>query len=204
MERIWRDARSIGDLGGAMAGWLEGHIASRPGHALGEPARPDAETEHLVPVLARLCRRGYVTTGSQPGLEQTGHDDPWEQRAYVEGCIATGDRLLLRLVREARAAGLFVSVHGAGRSIGPRKGFTVTRQNGEPRGSSGGRHSWYWRRSILPGVGRRARRQLRREGAWVAIVDPEWGRDDRLWDMLEQVCARECRAQNDPGVRAVR
>lgn len=45
MDRIWSDARSIGDLGGAMAGWLEGRVASWPGCSAG----PDDETLPLIP-----------------------------------------------------------------------------------------------------------------------------------------------------------
>lgn len=183
MDRIWRDARSIGELGGAMAGWLEGRIATHPGCSAG----PDDETLPLVPVLARLNRRGYVTTVSQPGsLGMSADGRPWEQRACVEGYIAAGDPLLLRIVRTARAAGLIVTAHGSGRAVGPRKGLTVSRWGSESCTGVGGRYGRLRRRSELPWIGHRARRQLAREGAVLAVVDPVWGRDDVLWSVLDE------------------
>lgn len=192
MDRIWRDARSIGDLGGAMAGWLEGRIGSRPGY---NDSRPDGETEHLIPVLARLNRRGFVTTDSQPGFEGVAFDGrPWTQRAAVQGYVAVGDPLLDRIVRAARAAGLIVTAYGAGRSVGPRRGLAATMWAGEVHTGFGGRPGRGWRRSALPGIGRRARRQLAREGVLLAVIDPVWGRDDVLWSVLDP-------AHNDQGMR---
>lgn len=185
MDAIWHSARSIGDLGCAMADWLEGRVPSWPGCAAG----PDDETLPLVPVLARLNRRGFVTTLSQPGDDGTCTDGrPWTQRAVVEGYIAAGDPLLNRVIRAARAAGLIVTAHGAGRAVGPRRGLTVSRWAGEPRTGCGGRHGRSYRRAEWRGAGRRARRQLAREGVALAVIDPVWGRDDVLWDLLDSIC----------------
>lgn len=195
MDRIWRDARSIGDLGGAMAGWLEGRIGSWPGCSAG----PDEETLPLVRVLARLCRRGYATTMSQPGHHSVADDGrPWVQRACVEGWISVHDPALPRVIRAARSAGLFVTAYGAGKAAGPRKGLKVTRWGDDVRLDCGGRPSFAMRRGTLSGVGRRARRQIRREGVWLAVVDPVWGRDDVLWPVLDQVIGY---AHNDQGMR---
>jgi hypothetical protein len=180
MDRIWRDTRSIDELGGAMAGWLEGHIASQPGCSVG----PDEETLPLVPVLARLNRRGYVTTMSQPGDGGTADDGRrWEQRAAVEGWISCRNPLLGPFIRQARAAGLIVSAYGPGRAVGPRRGLTVSRCGDEFRTGAGGRQ----RRTGLPGIGREARRELDRYGVALAVIDPVWGRDTRLWPLLDQV-----------------
>jgi hypothetical protein len=194
VDRIWRDARSIGDLGGAMAGWLEGHVADRPGYAHGEPSRPDEETNHLVPVLARLNRRGWVTTDSQPGSDGR----PWAQRAAVQGWISSADPLLNRVIRAARAAGLIVTAHGAGRAVGPARGLVATRWDGEPQAGFGGRPSGLRRAPELSGVGRLARRELIRHGVALAVIDPVWGRDGVLWSVLDQVTG--C-AHNDQGMR---
>lgn len=194
MDRIWSNARSIGDLGGAMAGWLEGHIATHPGCSAG----PDDETLPLVPVLARLNRRGYVTTLSQPGMETFGYGDEWAQRACVEGWISVNDPLLPRIIRAARAAGLIVSAYGAGRAVGPRDGLTVSRWGEESRLGCGGRVSWFRRRVEWRGTGRRAHRQLAREGVALAVIDPVWGRDDVLWPVLDEAMDY---AHNDQGTR---
>ncbi|WP_086559936.1 DUF6919 domain-containing protein [Streptomyces africanus] len=183
MDRIWRDARSIGDLGGAMAGWLEGRIASQPGC----PAGPDDETLPLVPVLARLNRRGWVTTCSQPGETGTAYDGRrWEQRAAVEGWISCRNPLLGTLIRQARATGLIVSAYGPGRAVGPSRGLVVTRWGDEPHTGFGGRPRRFQRRAELPGIGRQARQELARHGVALAVIDPVWGRDSVLWDALDQ------------------
>lgn len=172
-----------------MAGWLEGRVADRPGYNHGRPCRPDDETGHLVPVLARLNRRGWVTTDSQPGLDDVAFDGrPWVQRAAVQGWIAATDPLLPRIIRAARAEGLFVSAHGVGRSVGPRRGLVVTRWGGEPHTGFGGRPGRLHGFTELSGAGRRARRQLAREGVALAVIDPVWGRDDVLWTLLDRLC----------------
>jgi hypothetical protein len=183
VDRIWRDARSIDELGGAMAGWLEGRIATHPGCSAG----PDDETLPLVPVLARLNRRGFVTTMSQPGEEITvSGGRPWVQRATVEGWISCRNPLLATLIRQARAAGLIVTAYGAGRAVGPRRGLIVSRWGNDPHLGAGGRPGWLRSRMELPGIGRRARRELVRHGVALAVVDPIWGRDTVLWDVLDQ------------------
>jgi hypothetical protein len=185
MDRIWRDVRSIGELGAAMAGWLEGRIDSRPGYV--PRCGPDEETAHLVPVLARLNRRGWVTTDSQPGLVGPAFDGRlWEQRAAVQGWAATDDPLLSRIVRTARSAGLIVTAYGPGRTVGPRHGLLATRWGGEPHTGFGGRPSRFQRRTELEGIGRPARRELAREGVALAVIDPVWGRDTVLWSALDR------------------
>lgn len=197
MDRIWRDARSIGELGGAMAGWLEGRIDSRPGYA--PHCGPDAETAHLVPVLARMNRRGWVTTMSQPGLAGPAFDGRlWEQRAAVEGWTAAGDPLLPLVVRTARAAGLIATAYGAGRAVGPRRGLVATRWGGEPHTCFGGRPRRRQARAELSGVGRLARRELDREGVFLAVIDPVWGRDTTLWSALDQAAGF---VHDDQGMR---
>lgn len=63
-RRLWRSADSLQDLGDRVALWLTGAIASQAGY---QPRYgPDPETAHLVPVLARLNRAGYVTDCSSP------------------------------------------------------------------------------------------------------------------------------------------
>ena len=180
MDRIWRDARCIDELGAAMAGWLEGRVSSHPGCSTG----PDEETLPLVPVLARLNRRGFVTTMSQPGFLGAEVDGrSWQQRATVEGWTSCRNPLLGPLIRRARAAGLIVTAYGAGRAVGPRRGLTVSRWGGNPQTDAGGAQ----KRTGLPWIGREARRELARHGVAFAVVDPVWGRDTWLWPLLDRV-----------------
>lgn len=189
MDRIWSDARSIGDLGGAMAGWLQGSVPERPGYELDRPSRPSPETEHLLPVLIRLNLRGWVTTESQPGVQDVTDDGtPYAQRAYVQGWIADDDPLLVRVVRGAREMGLLVSAYGSGKTVGPQKGFPVGREGDTVHKPLGGRPGFGEHRASLPGVGRRARRHLRRHGVLLTVVDPRWGRRSRIAFVLNRIC----------------
>lgn len=186
VERIWRDARSIDDLGHAMACWLEGHTGSRPGYF---GTRPDEETRHLIPVLGRANRSGFVTTDSQPGRTSTAFDGrPWVQRAAVQGYVAAANPLLTRITGAARAAGLVVTVYGPGHAVGPRDGLVATRWADCPHTAFGGRSSRAQRRTELHGIGRSARRDLDRHGVALAVIDPAWGRDDVLWSLIDRLC----------------
>lgn len=182
-RRRWKSAGTFAELGELMVLWLEGQIETWPGHDGG----PDPETTALIPTLAACNRAGYLTSQSQPGQSGPGFDGLlWEQRAAVEGFIADA-RLLTRLCDAADGADLMVIVHSAGGvSTGPREGVTVTLRDGRDYTGFGmrldGRHlACQW-----PGVAREPFREI--AAAWqVTLIDPEYGRNDRLWPVLDQV-----------------
>ncbi|MDX3025352.1 DUF6919 domain-containing protein [Streptomyces acidiscabies] len=181
-RRRWRSARTVADLGELMALWLEGTIASRPGYA----ARygPDEETEHLVPVLAALCRAGYVTTCSQPGLAATGYDGRWwEQRAAVE-LVVVDPTLKRRLLKAARAAGLVVVVNDYLRGGVQDARVPATTRDGERVTSFGGRIGRADMAIQWPGLDRRLYEQVT-HGTYVSVLAPEYGpAGERLWEVL--------------------
>ncbi|MFJ4637583.1 DUF6919 domain-containing protein [Streptomyces hygroscopicus] len=179
MSNPWKKAESVADLGNLMADWLEGrHNAYSPSSLSNGP---DEETRHLVPVLASCNRAGFVTTGSQPGEIVRYAGELCEQRAAVEAWVAD-KRLLDRIRVDAKRAGMEIIVHRA--DSGWRDGMVVTRVDGEPCtwfGRTMGRRgqiAYEW-----PGIGGRAIRELRRS-TYLTLIDPVWGRDDRLWPAL--------------------
>lgn len=182
-RRRWKAARTFTDLCQLMAQWAEGHIRTWPGH----DGSPDPETTHLTATLAACNRAGYLTTQSQPGLAGPGFDGLlWEQRAAVEGHIAD-PHLLARLRDAANAADLMVIVHGKREATGPEEGVTVTRRGGRDYTGCGMRLDRRTLSAQWPGIRRDAYREIR--AAWqVTIIDPDWGRDDRLWVVLADVC----------------
>lgn len=181
MSNPWKKAASVADLGSLMADWLEGRISSWPGYEPG--ADPDEETNHLIPVLAAANRAGYVTTCSQPGHPaERGYDGrTWRQRAAVEGWVAD-PRLLDRVRTSAKRAGLTVVAHRPG--VQWHDGIPVTDADREP-------YTWFARtdghRNQIAyewkGIGGRVVRELRR-ATYLTLIDPVWGRDDRLWPAL--------------------
>ncbi|MFD5342317.1 DUF6919 domain-containing protein [Streptomyces anulatus] len=184
-KRRWRTAETLQDLGTLMAAWLIGDIASQPGY---QPnCGPDEETRHLIPVLVAANRLGYVTDSSQPGNAETGYDGQWwEQRAAVSGVI-DDPQLRDRLVAAAQLAGLTVVQH----DLTPRRdaeGVPVTRSQGSVHTRFGGflparDLRTVWQPEI---IGRRAFEKV--TAAWqLTLVDPEWGRDDVLWEALAEV-----------------
>ncbi|MFJ6579270.1 DUF6919 domain-containing protein [Streptomyces sp. NPDC091368] len=175
MGSVWRDARSIADLGQGMAGWLEGRVPNWPGYLSDEFGAEETNgARHLVPVMTALNKAGFVTIDSQPGETGSG----FRQRASVDGIVHDHSPLLNRLL--ALQGQGFTVVRGW-----PKQQHVITEQDGRPFTTFGG---WRWRRDdvhhIWRGVGHRAVRELREHGAFVHIYDPVWGRDDRLWPAL--------------------
>jgi hypothetical protein len=183
-RRAWRSARSLEDLGALVARWLEGDIATAPGY----DGPPSAETAALVPVLAPANRAGFVTSGSQPGA--TGR---WEQRAAVEGFASV--RTALALTAAAQAAGLLVIAHDPARlprwRIRYRSCMGVTRDNGQLVTRFGAQLSRRHLRDRWTGYGVCHPAAVDALcAAWqVTVVDPGWGRNDRLWAVLERSTA---------------
>lgn len=102
----WHAATTLPELGEITARWLERTVTSHPGTPAGYG--PDPETEALVPVLARLCRAGFVTDGSQPGMAAEGEASggSGEQRAAVDAFCTAETASRVRVAAEA--AGLLV------------------------------------------------------------------------------------------------
>jgi hypothetical protein len=183
----WASARTLADVGEMTARWLEGEIASQPGYC----GPSDIEDPALVPLLARLNRAGFVTTGSQIGESGWGHGGAWwEQCAAVEGFADA--RMASRLARVARAAGMTVVLHCPAEL--PRwryryhQAVTVTRRDGGRYTAFGVqvprrhiRDSWLGYGICHPDAVKALC------GAWqVTLIDPEWGRPDVLWCVLER------------------
>lgn len=178
MGSVWRDARSIADLGLNMALWLEGRGPDWPGYygPFGQEETDGAK--HLIPILAAANRAGYVTTCSQPACDENVQGSRWRQRAWVEGIVDHRSPLLGRLLGLERHG--FTVVRGW-----PRDGHVLTTRDGEPITGIGG---FRMRRDGITrewrGVGRHAIADLKRNGVRIHVIDTVWGRDDRLWPAL--------------------
>lgn len=178
MGTVWRNASSIADLGQNMAAWMEGRLPSWPGYDGPFGQEEDNGARHLIPTLAAVNRAGFVTTGSQPAYDAISGGHHWRQRAHVDGVVHDRSPLLGQLTALERA-GLLV-FRGW-----PRDGYVITDCDGEPVTGFGGfrlgrdhdAREWH-------GIGRHALRELKDHGARLIIVDPVWGRDDRLWPAL--------------------
>ncbi|MYX18445.1 hypothetical protein GTY67_34420 [Streptomyces sp. SID8374] len=181
-RRRWNSARTITDLGELMALWLEGEIASRPGY---QPRfGPDEETAHLVPGLAALCRTGYVTTCSQPGLVELDVDGRWwEQRAAIQ-LVVTDRALQHRLVEAARTAGMIVRINDYRRGGVQGPPVVVTKVDDEPFTAFGGRIGRADMRNQWPELGRKLYAQVA-YGTYLSVVASEYGpAGERLWEIL--------------------
>lgn len=172
-RRRWQEAVTLANLGQLMALWLEGRIGSWPGYASNCP--PDEETQHLIRPLAAMCRAGFVTVQSQPGLagpDYQGKD--WRQRAAVEGFVS--DRALLaRLQSAARSVDAEVSMD---------QPIVATTRAGRPYTAFGGRPSRGQMRCMWPVISKPAYAALE-ASTHLAIVAPEYGSaGERLWPAL--------------------
>jgi len=181
-RRLWRSARTVQDLADLMARWLEGDIGSQPGY---QPRYgPEPETADLVETLAACNRSGYLTIGSQPGLITA----QVQQRAAVEGFTADVG-MLRRLASLAESTGLLIAWHQIPIGVESAEGFTVTLSEGEPFTAFGRQLDirdldLIWRGCHWTAVDSVI-------ASWqVALVDPEYGRTDRLLTVLDEAGGR--------------
>jgi hypothetical protein len=201
-RRLWESATTLPELGELVARWLEGDIASQPGYM--PNCGPDPETTDLVPVLARCNRAGFVTNGSQPGdPDGPGYDGAtWGQRAAVEGFADEATAKWILAAAEVRDLIVFLRPPWTLRDIlcYPRVYLWGERLDpGEPVTRCAGRiHTSFGRRIPVGDLtygecSPQMRRVLR--GSWqVTVVDPEWGRNDLLWETLDAALAAELAA----------
>lgn len=188
-----RAAAGWADLGELTACWLEGSLASRPGH---QPnTGPDPETLPHVSELAAVNRAGFLTISSQPGaaLEVGTDGASFLQRAAVEGLVED-PRVLRRLTTLAHSAGLLTAVHqpvGAGTRHDRRtrrraqQGIEATLRNGRNQTDFGALLGRRTLAVIWPGCSRAAHAALRR-ATHVTLVDPEWAPNETLWTVLAE------------------
>jgi proteic killer suppression protein len=183
----WTAAQTLSDLGALNAQWLEGTLATNPQYP-----RIEAETNDLTAVLAATNRAGFVTTVSQQGAargsEIAQHWGNTEQRAAVAGFASNAVRD--RLVAAATAAGLRVvswrNSEGPIAQDAVRVSEPDSRQHATRFGHFFGSKGELWPEY----AGAPAIDEI--WGGWqVVIVDPEWGRNDRLWPMLERFAAAQ-------------
>jgi hypothetical protein len=179
-RKLWRRADSLPELCELMARWLEGDLSMWPGY----DDSADEETAELIPVLARLNRAGFLTDQSQPGVNGPGFDGShWEQRAAVSGFVAD-EQLLFALARVAEAHRLTILVRHPFEES-QRPGVTCTRVDGEPYTVFGRRLSRRDLRHIWRDVNWAAFADIA-DAAQVTLIDPLYGRDDRLWTALDE------------------
>lgn len=179
-RKLWRQAGSLPELCELMARWLEGELSMWPGYEDGAAE----ETADLIPVLARANRAGFLTDQSQPACDGPGFDGArWEQRAAVSGLVAD-DGMLFALGRVAEAHRLTILVRAADDQA-RIEGVTATRVDGEPYTVFGARLTRRQLRHIWRGVSRQALDDIT-DAMQVTLVDPEYGRNDRLWTALDE------------------
>jgi hypothetical protein len=184
----WAAACTLAEVGELTARWLEGGIASQPGYY----GTSDIEDPALVPLLAKLNRARFVTTGSQIGiLKRDGEGTSAEQRAAVEGFASWA--VAERIETAAVHADLIAIVHDP--AYLPRWRYyygeaqVVTKVNGQRLTCFGVQVPRRHIRDPYLGYGicrRGAVKDLC--NAWqVTVIDPEWGRPDALWRTLAEV-----------------
>jgi hypothetical protein len=195
-RRRWAAARTVPDLGRLIADWMEGSITSQPAYEA--QFGPAEETVELIPTLAAANRAGYLTDDSQPGHSGLGYDGAhWEQRAAVIGFVGHDDKRLLDvLARTAKAAGLIVVQRAA--SDRSRDSIPVTTREGEVGTDYGHTFSardlrHMWGHCCDPDAVRALI-----EATQVTLVDPKYGPQQRLWDVLADVAG----IRRDPGIAA--
>lgn len=180
-DRIaWRAAGSLDDLLGLTADFLEGRRGFFPGWG---GASTDEESDSLLPALRGALDHGLMTVASQPGAPfGPGHDGlTWGGRAFVGG-FALDDAGPRRLADAALGAGLRVLAEEPA-AVADWAPFVAGLRDGVPYLVLGpGARSQeleIFEEHLSPALSAElASRPL----LW--IVDPAWGRRDRLSGVL--------------------
>jgi hypothetical protein len=172
----WAPCRNIAELAAVSAAYLEGKVGSQPAYQPG--AGVDDETLPIVPALAAANRAGFYTTSSQPGMY-----DGFEQNAYVCGFAADYDTVSL-LDNLAAEAGLHFRVRRA------HSPWDLTNRGRLHWGveSPGNIESFYGEVCSDAAV------EALLNAYQVVIEDPEAGRDDRVWPLLNEFTNRRTAA----------
>lgn len=165
----WATARTILELGDVTARWLLGEVAEHPNGY----GRPDEETDGLVPALVEINRLGFLTDFSQPG-ERTEFS---QQRASVSGYCS--EATVNAILGGLGATELIVLALPFGDAASVQIPVTLQADGAEAT----------WVGAVGQGFIRAvdeypsARADFLR--AWeVEVIDPVWGRNDRLWPAL--------------------
>ncbi len=174
--RRWREVSSFADLCELSAEFCEGKLARTPGH-MGPRA---GETVRIGDELAHANRQGFLTSGSQPGEDDDGH----QQRAAVEGFASPETVEKLRGLVAGTRLQMQVSTYGQ-RRTDYSGAYEATRQV-YPDGSC----HVFTEFGAVPGrneIGCDFDRPDLVDGmAYVSIHDPDWGDHSLLWDRLAQ------------------
>ncbi len=180
-ERIaWRTAGSLDDLLGLTAEFLEGRRGFFPGWG---GASTDEESDSLLPALRGVLDHGLMTVASQPGAPfGPGHDGlTWGGRAFVGG-FALEDAGLSRLFDAALRAGLLVLAEESAADAdwapfvaGLRDGVPYLVLGPGARSQELEIFEDHLAPSLLATLATRP---------FLWIVDPAWGRRDRLSSVL--------------------
>lgn len=168
----WQAAGSYRELCELAARFVEGDLQHFPGW--GAPDI-DEETDDVSDLLACYCRAGFLTVASQRGsADEPGSDGRIERRrAFVTGFIdpelsasllGLAEQGLLVLLDTCSELPLGLRGADAFLALGPGAREAELKLFDEDLGPAG---------RAAVGAAR-----------WVALVDPEWGRDDHLWSAL--------------------
>ncbi|MCG0061714.1 hypothetical protein L0F81_00170 [Streptomyces tricolor] len=184
-RRRWASARTLPEMAQLMALWLEGELSMWPGYDDGAAE----ETAALIPTLAAANQAGFLTDQSQPGYDGRGFDGlRWQQRAAVTGLVAD-EQLLTRIRRAGEAAGVTVFIAHP-RLLPQGQGDTGTIRGGRPYTRFGQYMPPSVLRQIWRGISKPAMAEVL--DAWqVCLIDPDYGRNDRLWPALDRLFATQ-------------
>lgn len=175
-DEPWVHAVSLEELGELVARWLGGDLSA----SLSQDGPPDDETEPLISTLVEMNRTGYWTDQSQPGQA----DGSYFQRAHVSGYCSesVANAICAAAVGTELVVLALPALHDSCIQI------PISRWSRIEYTWAGG-HT-----SVEEGLGGQISPQALAEVAtsWrVEVVDPSWGRDDLLWEVV--LTALRCR-----------
>jgi hypothetical protein len=162
-----------------MRSFFDGELLSTPWHY----APLTEESQPIIPELHAFVDAGFITTNSQPGVDEAVERKPYQQRAWVEGFCDLQTAFQLLPLNRVPGIQVNVAVNGGASSRVRPYELPVTRHGGKV-------FTWLGDGFVIP-VTDGLQREEFTMGAWqemtkwctVSVVDLRWG-ENRLWELL--------------------
>lgn len=177
-KKNWKHAESFDDLCELMAQYINDAITYQPGY-LSEKLAEETYEYDLTEILISLNNSDFLTLGSQPGMKT----EDWKQRAYVHGFVSPQ---VISQLREVTISSNVV-VDDSLLPIPTSSRIPISIDLVEDT-----THTWlpFPAEHILSHLRDDCRDKLIDEIEEnfysVRIFDAQWGRNDYLWNMLEE------------------
>lgn len=173
-DELWKNAKTLSEIGELTARWVEGTLPSHPYY----DGNPDKETESIQKYLINFNLNGLITTFSQPA--ESLNEKGYAQRAALEGFAEENT------AKNIAALGLYTDLLMLVYPPGIKWGYQIPITLEEFRPFTWVGHSGGFEEDLGPFTEYCSKEVMEvLMTAWkVVVIDLQWGREDHLWQLV--------------------